>query len=131
MHLRLSESWSGLILIVGLVVWCTSCVSEQLKVTVANPANLAETGKVAGHKSMVYECETSQRDTKTRLKRHEGIMENLDRTDKLREEKERLASTMKKTIESTEQAWNNNVKLREILESGEAVCTVRLSERVE
>ena len=48
------------------------CVSEQLKVTVANPANPAETGRVAGHTSMVYECETSQRDTKTRLIRHGG-----------------------------------------------------------
>ena len=57
---EVSESWSGLILIAGLVVWFSLCVSDQLKVTVANPANLAETGKVAGHKSMVYECETSQ-----------------------------------------------------------------------
>ena len=69
---KVSECWSGLILIAGLVVWFSLCVSDQLKVTVANPANLAETGKVAGHTSMVYECETSQRDTKTRLIRHGG-----------------------------------------------------------
>ena len=36
----------------------------------------------------------------------------------------------KKTMESTEQAWNKNVKFQELLEkTGRVVCNMRLPER--
>ena len=42
--------------------------------------------------------------------RHEGILENFDRTGKLAAgTKGSLDSTMMETMESTEQAWNKNV----------------------
>ena len=47
------------------------------------------------------------------MSRHEEVMQNLDRTDKLTAGKKgSLESTMKKTMESTKQAWNKNVKFQ-------------------
>ena len=61
-------------------------------------------------------------------RKREAFLEHLDRTDKLVARKKGSSeSTMKNTLETTEQAWNNNLKFHEILEeSEEPMCNMRL-----